>query len=172
MLGWRSHDKTKKTFKSIIIYLINPNSVYMDHFMDRKMSPTDLYPVIRQKFKLFDKFNQWETGTPCTKNTVAIKIKFCLIFRILKFFYYIRVKKLEMRRIGRNGIIQVRRRKLHEFAHLGRSKFKNQFLEKSWGSNGFWVHGCHNTWGCCFIWHLTALHVVRILFYSRFGIAD
>ena len=30
----------------------------MDHFMDRKMSPDDLYPVIRQKFKLFDKFNQ------------------------------------------------------------------------------------------------------------------
>ena len=47
-----------KNFKSIIIYLINPNSVYMDHFMDRKMSPADLYPVIRQKFKLFDKFNQ------------------------------------------------------------------------------------------------------------------
>ena len=68
-----SHDK--KTLKSIIIYLINPNSVYMDHFMDRKMSPTDLYPVIRQKFKLFDKFNQWETGTPW-ETTVAIKFNF------------------------------------------------------------------------------------------------
>jgi len=56
--GPQSDDGDYIVDHSIIIYLINPNSVYMDHFMDRKMSPADLYPVIRQKFKLFDKFNQ------------------------------------------------------------------------------------------------------------------
>jgi len=44
-------------FQSIIIYLINPNSVYQNHFMDRAQPPDEIYSVIRQQFKLFDRFN-------------------------------------------------------------------------------------------------------------------
>jgi len=42
---------------SIVIYLINPNGVYQNHFMDRAQPPESIYTVIRQQFKLFDKFN-------------------------------------------------------------------------------------------------------------------
>ena len=42
---------------SIVIYLINPNGVYQNHFMDRAQPPEDIYTVVRQQFKLFDKFN-------------------------------------------------------------------------------------------------------------------
>ena len=44
---------------SIVIYLINPNGVYQNHFMDRSKAPQDIYAVIRQQFDLYEKFNNW-----------------------------------------------------------------------------------------------------------------
>ena len=44
---------------SIVIYLINPNGVYQNHFMDRSKAPQDIYAVIKQQFDLYEKFNNW-----------------------------------------------------------------------------------------------------------------
>ncbi|CBY12826.1 unnamed protein product [Oikopleura dioica] len=42
---------------TIVIYLINPNGVYQNHFMNRQMPPEEMHPVILQQIDLFNKFN-------------------------------------------------------------------------------------------------------------------
>jgi len=56
-MGPKSDDGDYILDHSIVIYLINPNGVYQNHFMDRAQPPEDIYTVVRQQFKLFDKFN-------------------------------------------------------------------------------------------------------------------
>jgi len=56
-VGPKSDDGDYILDHSIVIYLINPDGVYQNHFMERTKPPEDIYQVMKQQFALYDKFS-------------------------------------------------------------------------------------------------------------------